>query len=83
MFSLRSILFAAAAFATFTSAIPTPETSTSSTGTSLSGLPALGGAGGSLVPNLGGVGARGEEVSCGDRIQKCRDDIKVKSDKIR
>jgi len=85
MFSLRSILLAAAAFATLTSAIPTPETTTSSTGTGLSSVPALGGivggAGGGLPTSGLGLGARGE-WSAGDHIKDCHEKVHVKVKKI-
>jgi len=81
MLSLRSILLAAAAFATFTSAIPT-------TGNPLGGGDATGVIGSitdGLTSGGGGTNAlsgippakRGFSQSCGDIFQKCHDGIAV------
>jgi len=79
MLSFRSIIFAAAALATFVSAIPTPDTTGGATG-GLTNL--VGGAGGvPAIPNLTGGGLptkRGDDKkSCGDIIKKGHDDIAV------
>ena len=81
MLSFRSILFAAAALATFVSAIPTPDTTGGATG-GLTNL--VGGAGGGApgLSNLAGGGLpvkRGGdgEKSCGDIVKKGHDDIAV------
>jgi len=74
MFSLRSILFAAAAFVTLTSAIPAPQ---------VPSIPAVGGAGGlPAVPNLGdlslpGLPAKRGAQSFGDHIGDCHDKIEI------
>jgi hypothetical protein len=79
MLSFRSILFAAAAFATVVSAIPTPETAGGLTNV----LP-VGSVGNVLpaAPQLGGLSSkRGDEgkegKSCGDLFKKCKEDIAV------
>jgi hypothetical protein len=69
MLSFRSILFAAAAFATMASAIPTPDTSTNALGglTSREILP---------VGLTAAPAKRGEE-SWGDIVKTCHDDVAV------
>ena len=84
MLSFRSILFAAAAFATVVSAIPTPATLSGLT----NALP-VGGVGNALpigapakrqdfAPFEGGADlAKRGHPSCGDIIKKCHEDIAV------
>jgi len=84
MFSFRSILFAAAALATFTSAIPTPD---STTGSSVAGAPnalgALGGlSSGGIVPAGLPAPLKRGHASAGDILKKCHGDITVHSKKI-
>jgi len=84
MLSFKSILLAAAAFASFSmvTAIPTPETGSSllqrapqAGGLLGGGLPKLPIVGGGLPGGSSPATRRGEIPSCGPRIKKCHDDI--------
>ena len=77
MFSFRSILVAAAAFATVVSSVPTPDVGSSlvrrtfSIGTPIGGIPGVGGViGGSTNAKRGGP-------TCYELVKKCHDDIAV------
>ena len=77
MFSIRSILFAAVAFATVATAIPTPDTT--SNGLTAALAPLAGGlTHGNIVPGANAVGAptkRGASQSPKDCFKKCRDTV--------
>ena len=90
MLSFRSILFAAAAFATVVSAVPTPDVD-STTSSLLQGVPAIDGLldtvpflgsgsplgldGGSQSIGGGSTPAKRDVPSCSELIKKCHDDI--------
>ena len=86
MFSFRSILVAAAAFATIVSAVPTPEVGSGLVQRTpglpgLSNLPVGGGLPVGNLPALGGDSTPakrgGSGPNCYERIKKCHDDISV------
>lgn len=75
MLSFRSILLAAAAFATFTSAIPAPAPVIPVVGDILTG--------GGVTNGLAGGADRRGDYSAGDIFKKCHDDVAVIVVKIR
>ena len=89
MLSFRSILFAAAAFATVVSAVPTPDVDSSlvqrtpSIYEIIHALPLVGGLLGNLGLNVkGNTPAKRGRPSCGELINKCHGDIAVIAVKI-
>ena len=88
MLSFRSVLFAAAAFATVVSAVPTPDVDSSLVQRTplleiLDGLPIVGGLLGGPGLNVeGNTPAKRGRPSCGELINKCHGDIAVIAVKI-
>ena len=70
MFSLRSILLAAAAFATMTSAIPMPETGTTGITPNVAGAGGAGGALGTITDIVSGASNAGSATDNLKRNQK-------------
>ena len=86
MFSFKSILVAAAAFASFVSAVPTPEAGNSLNIAQRSpgGLPIIGDLHGGVerLPIGGNAPVKRGGSSCKEIIQKCHDKIALITDEI-
>ena len=83
MFSFRSILFAAAAFATLVSAVPTPDVDSSLVQRTplldlIGGLPLIGGLLGYTPDRVkGNTPTKRGGQSCYELVKQCHDDIAV------